>query len=164
MCVRISLDTARTCQLFYSFIPGDHQGRRLHDSIGFRQFFLLLCIHHLIGDSRLFKCSLGDHAVRTGFRCKQKRSFHIFYFRLSNILSSAAVFSCQIRRLSMELGMKDIVDFSVLKFLSLSIVPVLYRTVVSGDPAVNLRRLAALRTYILFSVQIAVIPANGIGG
>ena len=64
----------------------------------------------------------------------------------------------------MELGMKDIVDFSVLKFLSLSIVPVLYRTVVSGDPAVNLRRLAALRTYILFSVQIAVIPANGIGG
>src|SRR5699024_7580082 len=59
--------------------------------------------------------------------------------------------------------MFDIIFFPVFKLLNLSIVPVLYRTVISGDPAVNLRLFSAVRAGILFAVNIAVILADGVG-
>ena len=60
-------------------------------------------------------------------------------------------------------GMFNVVLFPILKLLNLPVVPVLYRTVISGDPAVDLCLSAAMRAGVLLPVDIAVILADGVG-
>ena len=60
--------------------------------------------------------------------------------------------------------MADVVHLSFLILLGLSIVPVLDRTVVAGDPAVNLCLFPAYGAGEVFTVQVAVFPADGVGG
>ena len=56
----------------------------------------------------------------------------------------------------------DIVDLALLKLCNLAVVPVLNRTVVAGDTAVNFRLLAADGAGVLLALEIAVIRADGV--
>lgn len=58
----------------------------------------------------------------------------------------------------------DIIALAAVVFLGLAIIPVLHRAIITGDAAVNLCRLAAIRAGELLACQIAVLAANGIGG
>ena len=62
----------------------------------------------------------------------------------------------------LQAGIVDIVELPVLVLLGLSVIPVLYRTVVTGDPAVNLGLLAAFRAGEVLSGDIAVFFTDGI--
>ena len=56
------------------------------------------------------------------------------------------------------------IGLSVSEFLALAVIPVLYRTVVAGDAAVDLGLSPAVRADGLFSGKVAVFCANGLGG
>src|SRR5699024_7516877 len=56
------------------------------------------------------------------------------------------------------------VNPSVLIFLGFSVIPVLHRPVVAGDPAVNLRGFSAGGAGKMFPGNVAVIPADRVGG
>ena len=58
--------------------------------------------------------------------------------------------------------MADVVDHSVLVLLGLAVVPVLDRTIVAGDAAVDLSLVAADRAGELLAGQIAVILTYGV--
>ena len=62
-----------------------------------------------------------------------------------------------------QLGMGNIIEGTVLVLLGLTIVPVLYRTVISRDTAVDLSLLAAFRTGKVLTAQIAMFLAYGVG-
>ena len=57
-----------------------------------------------------------------------------------------------------------VVDPPVPELLGLAVIPVLDRAVIAGDTAVNLRGLSAVGAGLLLPRQIAVVPADGIGG
>ena len=56
----------------------------------------------------------------------------------------------------------DVVGGTVLVFLRLALVPVLYRSVVAGDTAVDLSALSADRADAVFADQIAMLCTDGI--
>mgnify|MGYP000281894306 CR=1 FL=1 len=56
--------------------------------------------------------------------------------------------------------MAQIVEFTILEFLRLAVVPVLHGTVVARDAAVNFRLAAADRALELFARKIAVVLAD----
>ena len=60
--------------------------------------------------------------------------------------------------------MRNIVNFSVLEFLRLAIVPVLHRPIVSGNAAVHFCLCTADGTGILLTGYIPVIAAHGVCG
>ena len=60
-------------------------------------------------------------------------------------------------------GCSYVVGLPLLELLGLAVVPVLYRPVVSGDPAVDLGLLSALGTYAYLAGYVSVVPAYGIG-
>ena len=59
--------------------------------------------------------------------------------------------------------MAEIVDLAVFELLSLTIIPVLHRTIVSGDPAVDFRLLSAVRADSLLTDQVTVILTYRVG-
>ena len=61
-------------------------------------------------------------------------------------------------------GRSDIINLAVLVLLALAVVPVLDRTVVAGDTAVNLGLLAALRTGEMLTGNITVVGTDRVGG
>ena len=63
-----------------------------------------------------------------------------------------------------QLGAFDVVNLTILVFLRLTVVPVLDRTVVTGDTAVNLGLFAALGAYKLLAYQVTVVLTYGVGG
>ena len=62
-----------------------------------------------------------------------------------------------------QLGMGNIIESTVLVLLGLTIIPVLYRTVVSGDTAVNLSLLSTFRAGEMLAADVAVLLTYGIG-
>ena len=67
------------------------------------------------------------------------------------ILGSTGSIGTQTLEVARENGDLDIVGLAVCIFLHLSVVPVLYRSVVACNTAVNLGYLTAVRTLKLFS-------------
>ena len=63
-----------------------------------------------------------------------------------------------------QAGAVQVIHLPIFELLGLSVIPVAYRAVISGDAAVYLRVLAAAGAGVLLSGQVAVIPADGIGG
>ena len=64
------------------------------------------------------------------------------------------------RMLDRLMRMTQIVKLPVLKFLRLAIIPILHWAVVAGDPTIDLRGPAAVRTAVLFAAQIPMIAAD----
>ena len=62
-----------------------------------------------------------------------------------------------------QLGMGNIIEGTVLVLLGLTIVPVLYRTVISCDTAVNLSLLSTFRAGKMLAADVAVLLSYGIG-
>ena len=62
-----------------------------------------------------------------------------------------------------QLGMGNIIESTVLVLLGLTIIPVLYRTVVSGDTAVNLGLLSTFRAGEMLAADVAMLLTYGIG-
>ena len=62
-----------------------------------------------------------------------------------------------------QLGMGNIIEGTVLVLLCLAIVPVLYRTVVSGDTAVNLGLLSTFRAGEMLAADVAMLLTYRIG-
>ena len=60
-------------------------------------------------------------------------------------------------------GGSDVILLALLILLSFACVPVLHRTVVAGDTAVNFSALTALGTGKLLAGEVAVILADGVG-
>ena len=56
------------------------------------------------------------------------------------------------------------IGFSVPELLTLAVIPILYRAVVTGDTAVDLGLSAAVRADCLLPGKVTVICADGIGG
>ena len=63
----------------------------------------------------------------------------------------------------LQLGMGNIIESTVLVLLGLTIIPVLYRTVVSGDTAVNLGLLSTFRAGEMLAADVAMLLTYGIG-
>ena len=62
-----------------------------------------------------------------------------------------------------QLGMGNIIEGTVLVLLGLTIVPVLYRTVISCDTAVNLSLLSTFRAGEMLAADVAVLLTYGLG-
>ena len=62
-----------------------------------------------------------------------------------------------------QLGMGNIIEGTVLILLGLTIVPVLYRTVISCDTAVNLSLLSTFRAGEMLAADVAMLLTYGIG-
>ena len=62
-----------------------------------------------------------------------------------------------------QLGVGNIIEGTVLVLLCLTIIPVLYRTVVAGDTAVNFSLLSTFRTGEMLSADVAMLLTYGIG-
>ena len=63
----------------------------------------------------------------------------------------------------LQSGMSDVIKRTVLVFLGFSVIPVLHRTVISGNTAVDLSLLSAFRAGKMFSAEITVLAADRIG-
>ena len=62
-----------------------------------------------------------------------------------------------------QLGMGNIIEGTILVLLGLTIIPVLYRTVISRDTAVNLSLLSTFRAGEMLAADVAVLLTYGIG-
>ena len=62
-----------------------------------------------------------------------------------------------------QMGMGNIIEGTVLVLLGLTIVPVLYRTVISCDTAVNLSLLSTFRAGEMLAADVAMLLTYGIG-
>lgn len=120
------------------------QGRRLLDVVFAYKVHSFLGEHLGIADPCLVEHRGCDLAVRAGLR-RHKRNDG---------------YGCA---LVLQSGMTDVIELAVLEFLGLAVVPVLNGTVVAGDAAVDLSRLAADGAGILLAGQVAVLGADGIG-
>ena len=58
--------------------------------------------------------------------------------------------------------MVEIVLFSVLELLALSVIPVLYRTIVAGDTGVDFCLGVAVRALIDFAVDVTMVAAHAV--
>ena len=62
-----------------------------------------------------------------------------------------------------QLGMGNIIEGTVLVLLGLTIVPVLYRTVISCDTTVNLSLLSTFRAGEMLAADVAMLLTNRLG-
>ena len=62
-----------------------------------------------------------------------------------------------------QMGMGNIIEGTVLVLLGLTIVPVLYRTVISCDTAVNLSLLSTFRAGEMLAADVAMLLTYRIG-
>ena len=92
--------------------------RRLHNAIFFHQIFIAFSIDHFIGDPRLFQSPLCHRAVWTGLCGKQQVA--LFAVRRFAGCFSFCLFT-RYKGFSMEFGMNNVINFTIFKFLGLSI-------------------------------------------
>ena len=142
------------------FRDGD-QRRSLLDAVLPRQLGVLSRVELGIRDLRVFQKHLRNLAVRTGLgRKEQVLRLGVWraggaFVRFLLLLRGGA--------LTAELGVRDVVDGALLEFLRFAVVPVLDGAVVTGDSAVYLRLLAAVRAFVDLAGEISVVFADRIG-
>ena len=124
-------------------------------------FILLLGKHFFCHFAvRAGACREQVHAVFLDFICCCS-GFRLFFSGglLCQFFCSAVRFHLLLRRF----GVNDIINGSVFVLLAFSVVPVLDRTVISRDTAVNLCLFSADRTGKVLAGEIAVVRTDRIG-
>jgi len=99
---------------------------------------------------------LGLLAIRTG-RSSEKQYFILFAFCF-NLLSLMSYH----RSFMFANGIIDIIQLSLFKLLSFTIIPVLHRTIVTGNPTIYFSILVAMRAGINLAGDIAMVLADRI--
>ena len=136
------------------FAIDNDQGRCLHNIILAEQLGIFFCINFFKGQGGFLQYSSCHLAVRASLGGK-KQAF------LAGQGSSGQRFSRLGRHMFNRLvRMTQIVKLAVFKFLSLAVIPVLNRTIVARNAAVNFGCPSAVWANILLAAQIAMITAN----
>ena len=124
-----------------------------------RAVFFCFRIQFFIADARLIQHCSRHLAIGAGLSGKQKCPPGLCRLRLCIMRAAAGMVS---RRFIF--GNLLIIQAAVFKLLRLSIVPILNRAIVSGNPAVNLCVFSAGRAGINLTRDIAMPFADRIGG
>ena len=162
--IHIFLYIGRIHIFFHMPSVHDHKCRCLHDPKLSGHLRILFCIDNLKFLS--LKHLLCHLTVWTGACCKK---ILVLSHRLDlYIILSHCNHTCMNRLHFFDIRMHDIIKCTVLILLSLAIIPVLYRSVISCDTAVNLRLLATFRTgevltaYITMFLTYRICRRNGV--
>ena len=140
------------------------QCRNLLKAVSLCKFSVFFYQKLFKNDSGFFEKRRRNLAVRTGLGGKQddraglcfRRFGRNFFFHACRLLRKCI-------RSDTQMTVRNVVDLSVLEFLRFTGIPVLNRTVVTGDTAVDLGLAAAFRAGVNLSGYVAVVGAYRIG-
>ena len=130
---------------FGGLFPFQHQGRRLQDVVPLYQFRPFLCGNHCIEDSA--RCSISFAALQLG----QEAVVNSNTFSPTGAAGGSPSCLSGRRPGALQRGpgaAGNLIVLPLLIFLCLSVVPVLYRTIMPGNPAVDLCLLVTDRAFI----------------
>ena len=136
-----------------------HQRRCLHDAVLLHEIRMLIRIDDLIAEIAAIQKLLHHSAVRTRLRREQQQRIPC---RSWLNRSSSLRFFLEIRQRSGYQSF-DFICPAILELLCLAGIPVLHRTIVSGNAGIDLGLCTALRALPYFAGNIAIIRAYRIG-